>query len=316
MGDPVDSIIEALRECPADGAVNTLTADVRGSTVSGLLTTGDLDLVNSSANGGVVSVGKCDVRFSSISGAMSSSSGAFDSFHNVFSGTVSADGISDTGSEFRDTYTSTTAPSTFTGSYLFDVITLGAGQSAELRDCFVRVPVGATGAIVNAGGTVDLIDCYVRADDTFFSVSGTGNVRTTNRVSGGCRFDTSGGLVVLPTTSGVRARSQRGIDAPINVTSDDTIENLLGTAEVIDSVYLTPDANGWSVQEYPAAGFPVGYRHFIKNISGTFGVSIRPFGAGDTIDGLTFGGGGAVTVGPNTFIELEKVSATGWQTCS
>ena len=35
--------------------------------------------------------------------------------------------------------------------------------------------------IVNAGGTVNLIDSYVRANDSLLSVSGTGNVVVTRR---------------------------------------------------------------------------------------------------------------------------------------
>lgn len=294
-----------LRESQVSGGLNTLSAEIRGSTVSGPIGTLDLLLESSHAYGNVLSLGKCDVFFSSIGGSMTSSSGAFTSSQNIFNGPVSADEISDTGSQFLDTYTSTLVDSTFTGSYIFGVMTLAAGQDAELRNCFMRVPVGATGAIVNAGGAVVLIDSYVRADDTLISVSGTGTVSAQGHVGGGCTYAPT--ITAGATTSDVRGHSLLTAD----IAGPTNFATLVGSTEAIDVFVLNPTVVLPTVDLNAASIFPIGYTQLIKNTSLLNTIQIQSLGA-DTLDGLS---ATPVSIAPNAFIRVMKVSNTAWITC-
>lgn len=265
----------------------------------------------------------------SSAGAVSAANGSLTSRNSDLSGAVTASTVLGTASRFASTVNAdsgldiqqsdvvgviTTGPGSNAfirgGSRCTGVITLGNGGSLDVEQSQVLVAnAGAgNGAIINDGGVVTLKDSYVRANDTGFSVSGTGSVATHGYIGGGCRFNTAGGLTVAATTSDVRGHAIFAAN-PINANTD--LDTLAGVTEVYDMFTFSGIvASGFVVRLYQARNFPIGFEMVLKNVDILNGVDIAA-ALSETIDGSS----SPITLAPNDFRRLRKIGITSWTTC-
>lgn len=252
------------------------------------------------ANAGIVNAVSAVV--SGVVNALTLATGKSSFSAAVSVGTMNAD---------ETTFTSTIAVATTanirSGSHCSGKITLAANANLSVENSTVLVAVagGGSGAIVNAGGTVNLIDSYVRANDSLLSVSGTGNVVVTRGVAGGCFFGTG---LTISTVSGVNAENVRfgTLSGPA------TIQSVTGQNEVVDHAHITPTLGSQPLTIYSAAILPLGFKLTISNGDYTsgFGIRVTPDGS-ETINGSnTF-----ITLSAANTITLKVISSNAWVQC-
>lgn len=195
----------------------------------------------------------------------------------------------------------------WTHTICFGRVTVNA--QSEFNACYVQAANGLTGAIIMVGGaTVNLRGvCFVRAEDTLFSVSGVGTVSAQGSVSGGCRYDTSAvGFVVANTVSDVRGHSVIG---PVAIPGNTDLTTLGGgTNELFDTFLLVDNAGGSAVQVYAAAYTPNGYEVVVSNYGALNSFTLVPF-AGDAFNGGLLP---AVVLASGESVRFRRVAINDW----
>lgn len=197
-------------------------------------------------------------------------------------------------------------------------VTMGVASTSllvERSSVHVAVAGVGFGAIHTINNCpVRLVDCYVRADDTLISVSslGVSTVTVEGYVGGGCRFGTAADPVDANViVSDVRAHSVRAEVGTTPSPGTYTFDGLFPTGGLIDMwTFSGLTASGAQVRIYSARIVPVGFELVVKNVDTVFGLDILP-ATSQSIDGVST----PITIGPNNFLRLRKVSLTAWTTC-
>lgn len=236
--------------------------------------------------------------------------GSISSERCSFGGDVTSLGtFSDTGSDFATGFVVSVATALdWTKTSSLSKVLVNA--DAFFNQCYVHVAAaGADGAIVGNGSDIRLRGCYVRADDSLFSVSGTGTVSAQGSVSGGCRFDVSTGLVVSQTVSDVRGNAEIG---QVALPGDTTLDALGGgTNELYDTFILIGNPVLATVTLYQASVVPRGFEVLIKNSSATDAFDVvAP--APDTLDYVALG---VHTIPPLGFARFRMNNTNNWIVC-